>query len=146
MSTWNGIGTKFLGYSRVRPDGTHHATEWFVLNFMPVIPLRRYRLKVGATTYTPGSISGSTSATSFELFGRTRLKLLEVLATYIAWWIIGPGIAASPFLLMSCIDTDFGRGSSLWRGVVVIAGLLWVVGAPMTLIMVTNRVRKLPLI
>ena len=49
MSTVMGVGTRYLGFSFRRPDDTHEATEWFVLLYMPIIPLRRQTLLVGET-------------------------------------------------------------------------------------------------
>ncbi|MCX4546107.1 hypothetical protein [Streptomyces sp. NBC_01565] len=144
MSTWNGIGTKYLGFSRKQSDGSHHATEWFVVNYLPVVPLRRYRLVVGRTNHTPGSTGGSTSTTEYHVLGRTRLRVLEVLATYLTWWVAGPALVLSPFLLMAWANPDFGRGSSFWSGVVVIGGLTWVVGLPIVLISASRRWRELP--
>lgn len=53
MSTLNGIGTTYLGYSHRNRDGSHFATKWFVLWGLSVIPLGRYRLTVGDTVLTP---------------------------------------------------------------------------------------------
>jgi hypothetical protein len=60
MSTWNGIGTKFMGFTGKMPDGTHHATKWFVICGLPVIPLRRYRLTVGKTEHFGGTSAAPT--------------------------------------------------------------------------------------
>ncbi|MET9963520.1 hypothetical protein ABZ128_31360 [Streptomyces sp. NPDC006326] len=144
MSTWNGIGTKYLGFSRARADGSHHATEWFVVASMPIVPLRRHHLVVGRTTYTRGTAAGSTSTTTYRLLGRTRLRWRDVLATYAAWWVVGPALVLAPFLLLSWADGDAGRGSAFWSGVIVIGGLVWVVGLPFLLITLSRRRRGLP--
>ncbi|MER5808599.1 hypothetical protein ABT143_10470 [Streptomyces sp. NPDC002033] len=144
MSTWNGIGTKYLGFGRRQSDGSHHATEWFVISYMPVVPLRRYRLLVGATQYVPGAVGGGTSTTPYHVLERTRLRVLDVLATYLAWWVAGPALVLGPFFLMARVAPDAGRGSAFWSGVVVIGGLVWVVGLPVLLISRTRRWRGLP--
>ncbi|MFG2621408.1 hypothetical protein ACGFXC_27715 [Streptomyces sp. NPDC048507] len=144
MSTWNGIGTKYLGFGRRRPDGSHHATEWFVIGFMPVVPLRRYRLVVGATRYVPGAAGGGTSTTAYHVLERTRLRVPDVLATYLAWWVAGPALVLGPFFLLARLAPDAGRGSAFWSGVVVIGGLVWVVGLPVLLVSRSRRWRGLP--
>ncbi|MFE2144710.1 hypothetical protein ACFXA3_23735 [Streptomyces sp. NPDC059456] len=144
MSTWNGIGTKYLGFSRKRVDGSHHATEWFVISYMPVVPLRRYRMVVGATRYAVGSAGGSTSTTAYRVLERSPMRVLDVLATYLVWWVAGPSLVVCPFVLMSWADPDAGRGSGLWSGVIVIGALVWVVGLPLLLLSLSRRWRGLP--
>ncbi|MFE3934924.1 hypothetical protein ACFXPJ_14325 [Streptomyces goshikiensis] len=144
MSTWNGIGTKYLGFSRRQPDGSHHATEWFVISYMPVVPLRRYRLVVGTTEYTPGAVGGSTSTTAYRVLGRSPVRVLDVLATYLAWWIVGPALVLGPFFLMARAAPAVGRGAGVWCGVIVIGGLVWIVGLPLLLVSRSRRWRDLP--
>jgi hypothetical protein len=45
MSTVQGVGTRFYGWKH-HSDGTAHATQWFTLFYLPVVPLRRYGLRV----------------------------------------------------------------------------------------------------
>jgi hypothetical protein len=45
MSTFNGIGTKLLGFSKVDEYGCCYATKWFTIFFLPIIPLERIRIK-----------------------------------------------------------------------------------------------------
>lgn len=42
--TFNGIGTKFYGKRDVGPDGSYVMTEWFVLIYLPIFPLRSLRV------------------------------------------------------------------------------------------------------
>ncbi len=139
MSTWNGIGTKYLGFGYKQPDGSHNATEWFVLNLMPIIPLRRYQLEVGKTRYASGAV-GSTLTTEYLVLGRTRLRPLEVLATYLTWWIVVPGIALAPLVAASQLTAGDGSQS----GVLVVFGLVWLLAFPITLMVVSKRARGLP--
>ncbi len=48
MSTLNGIGTLYYDW-QANHDSTANATRWFVVFFLPVIPLQRVRLRVWAT-------------------------------------------------------------------------------------------------
>ncbi|MCX4457518.1 hypothetical protein OG585_33615 [Streptomyces sp. NBC_01340] len=66
MSTWNGAGTKYLGYGYRNRDGGHHATRWAVLFDMPVVPLRRPRPTVGSTVFKATG-NGSSSLTQYTV-------------------------------------------------------------------------------
>lgn len=98
MSTVMGTGTRYLGFSFRRPDGTHDATEWFELLHMPIIPLRRHTLVVGETSghYAAGAIS---YLTRYGILHESRPRPLDVLATYLTWWVLVP---ASPSHLSFC--------------------------------------------
>ncbi|GGW58638.1 hypothetical protein GCM10010503_39660 [Streptomyces lucensis JCM 4490] len=95
MSTWNGFGTTYRGFSYPNRDGSHHATQWAVLLFLPVIPLRRHRLTVGDSSYTQYG-NGSTSVTHYAVHEETPLVGGEILRTYLTWWVIGPLIVFGP--------------------------------------------------
>ncbi|MDR2407559.1 MAG: hypothetical protein LBE13_05555, partial [Bacteroidales bacterium] len=40
----NGIGTRLYGHADEQSDGTYTATKWVVFIFIPIIPLRSYRV------------------------------------------------------------------------------------------------------
>jgi len=42
--TFNGIGTKYYGSTDKGPDGSYVATEWFVVVYVPLVPLRSLRM------------------------------------------------------------------------------------------------------
>jgi len=42
--TFQGVGTKFYGQRDFRSDGSFVTTEWFVLLYIPIIPLRSFRV------------------------------------------------------------------------------------------------------
>lgn len=50
--TFNGIGTRHYGKRRL-PDGSYITTEWFVIAFVPLLPLRSFRV----ITEGPSSLS-----------------------------------------------------------------------------------------
>ncbi|MEM7474751.1 MAG: hypothetical protein AAF483_07150 [Planctomycetota bacterium] len=45
MSTVNGVGTLYYDW-QANEDGTANATRWFVLCFLPIVPLKRERVLV----------------------------------------------------------------------------------------------------
>jgi hypothetical protein len=139
MSTWNGIGTKYLGFGFMQPDGSHNATRWFVVVDMPILPLGRYRLRVGDTAFTQDGYRNITT-TQYRVLGSTRIHLLEVLATYLTWWIIAPGIVIAPIGLMISLDNSSDFGDT----VTAIGAIVWLVGSMIALTTGTKRVRRLP--
>lgn len=42
--TFNGFGTKFYGEADLRPDGSFITTEWITAAYLPIVPLRSFRL------------------------------------------------------------------------------------------------------
>lgn len=138
MSTWNGIGTKFLGFTPRLHDGSHYATKWFVYVHMPIIPLRRYRLTIGESSYARRS-NGSVETTQYGLHAISRPKVLEVLATYLAWWIVGPALIALPYLSFTLFPHH-----GVWVGILLIAGIIWLGVGPALLITKSRHLRGLP--
>jgi hypothetical protein len=43
-STCNGLGTTYLGKKDQQSDGSFITTEWFVILFFPILPIRSYRV------------------------------------------------------------------------------------------------------
>ncbi|MEU9993623.1 hypothetical protein AB0E10_44210 [Streptomyces sp. NPDC048045] len=143
MSTWNGIGTKYLGFGDRNRDGSHHATEWFVLLDLPVVPLHRRRLTVGHTVYTPIG-NGSRSVTRYIVHEETPLDGREIVRTYLIWWLLGPLVAGGPaaLLLWSVRDKQDG-GFGFWAFVLGIS-VAWVMGAAVAMTTYNRRRRSLP--
>jgi hypothetical protein len=81
MSTVNGIGTRFYGWQRLRcADGSAYATRWFVVFYVPLIPLTRCRLKVLTDRADEGLLGGAVD--DYEVLGGTPLAWGEVLRTW----------------------------------------------------------------
>ncbi|GAA5021557.1 hypothetical protein [Kitasatospora paranensis] len=131
MSTWNGIGTKYLGFGHRRPDGSHHATRWVVLFDLPVIPLSRHRLRVGATLHTMRG-TASQSVTGYEVLDEGTMVVREVLTTLLVYWIVGPLIALGPVVLVLLAIGDAQLGFVAWL-LILAACLTWVVAVPTTM-------------
>ena len=84
--TLNGIGTRYYG-SRTLPDGTYITTEWFVIFFFPIFPVRSVRILDASA---PSGIPGMWSHQSIKV-QKVPLDVRMVLQLYA--WIIG-GILA----------------------------------------------------
>jgi hypothetical protein len=55
--TLNGIGTRYQGH-RWLPDGTYITTKWFVVVWVPVIPLGSVRVLQASSAYGSLALSG----------------------------------------------------------------------------------------
>ena len=47
--TLNGIGTTFYGERDLRADHSYITTEWIVIFYIPIIPIRSFRVKGGGS-------------------------------------------------------------------------------------------------
>ena len=82
MFTFQGIGTKFLGSREQGSDGSYITTKWFVIFFLPIIPLGSYRvLKIESD---PGIFNSSSKYQSVPV----PLHWQQVLITYAIGWPI----------------------------------------------------------
>lgn len=86
MSTFQGFGTDYRGWSDKHPDGSNTATLWVVVLAMPVVPrsrdtvLVRSRVARGTTSLT----------TTYSILKREPARVTEVLRTYFMWWLAMP--------------------------------------------------------
>ena len=112
MASINGIGTGYLGW-RHGEDAVSTATLWFTLVYLPVIPLRRHRLRnltdfdaerIRTLPQAVGALatigSGFTSwAEHVEVLERTALDAREIAETYARCYLLVPLLCLWPFVL-----------------------------------------------
>ncbi len=125
----NGIGTAFYGQREFRADGSYITTEWFILCFVPILPLRSIRVIRNPSADTNLVVYTSES---FHVLETTRPNLKQVLATYgfalfCAFWLVFVF-----WLLVVRLSPDWQRyGTPLVFGAVFLAAapffipLLW---------------------
>jgi hypothetical protein len=91
LGTVMGIGEAL--YRNTSPDATgrYFATSWFTL-LLPIVPLGRYYVSQGETQteYTP--IVGSKVSTEYRFYGRSRLRLVEIVRTFLYCWGLAAGL------------------------------------------------------
>jgi len=74
----NGFGTKYYGEADLRPDGSFITTEWITLAYLPVIPIRSYRL-----ARIPGGVTAVVyNSTSYAVFEKLPVHWPQVLRVY----------------------------------------------------------------
>lgn len=134
MATINGLGTMRYDWSH-RPDGTAEATLWFVIFFLPIVPMRREHLRVvKAETEKPGFLStlaavggaGSGWKTSIEVLDQIPQTPWRVIKTYLLGFIGVPLVTfIGPMMLLvfgTTITLKKGAPVPEWVGTVVGVG------------------------
>jgi hypothetical protein len=82
--TLNGIGTKFYGIRDVREDNSYITTEWITILYVPIIPIRSFRVRPSSAPdhYQPFPV-GIPIGTKHYLRGRATLPdWRQVLSVY----------------------------------------------------------------
>jgi len=77
-NSFNGIGTSFYGQSRFEEDGSFVTTKWFIIGFVPIIPMASARVKYLGTSGVP--FFSRTS--NFEMLKELPVDGLQVLKTW----------------------------------------------------------------
>jgi len=149
METLFGFGTALRGYTRRQPDGSHHATQWVVAAAFPLIPLRRYQLvagKAAAATRWSGPTSTTITSKNHKIVTQTRLRMLEVLLTYLTWWVIGPIVVLGPAVADAWPrrDTQVVDTHSHWADAGSLFATFWLFFGAFILCWICNRLRRLP--
>jgi hypothetical protein len=96
LVTYNAIGTMLLHNSRPDESGGFFATCWFMV-ILPVVPLSRYYVRQTGYSDESGLFSTRTT-TRYEIVGRSRVRWIEVVRTYLAWWIVMPAAFVGPIV------------------------------------------------
>ena len=79
--TLNGCGTKFYGERDYMPDGTFVTTEWITILYLPIVPLRSYRIKpLRSSGFTV--LVASWSSGKFSIYEKTLPNWKQVLSVY----------------------------------------------------------------
>ncbi len=144
MATVNGLGTMRYDWSG-RSDGTAEATLWFVIFFLPIVPLRREHLRVvSAQVERTGFLStvaafcgaGAGWKSQIEVLGPIPQSPWRVLRTYLMGFIGVPLVTfVGPMLLLV-----FGVTMSLKRGAPVPEWMSGVIGVCSIVIMLWTAV------
>src|SRR5262245_45379388 len=100
MSTINGIGTFFHGADEPRPDGSRIATEFVVLFFFPLIPIRTRRIRKHAVTG---------SSMRIEVVEELPLRWSQIARTYLRVWLGVPLICYAPTALLIIVNNTFRK-------------------------------------
>jgi len=88
--TLNGIGTTFYGQRDFNRDGTHITTEWIVLFYIPILPIRSMRVKYRGES--DGPRFGIGSCRNYAVYEKRWPDWRQVISVYgyvgfLAIWI-----------------------------------------------------------
>ena len=78
--------------------------------------------------------------TDYRIVCQTRLRVMEILATYLTWWVLVPGAAVAPLVLFRKSGWKV-MGSDLLPSLL---GILWLIGMPIGVTKFAARLRDLP--
>lgn len=142
MATFNGIGTVRYDWQK-RDDTTANATVWFVVFFLPIVPLRREHVCVHGSGVRRGTLIetiaalfgyGSGFRSEVEVLGTSPNALWRIARTYLLGWVIVPLLATLvPMLAVvgmvavsQTLDYDL-KSHGAWLPITTgLLGLLWV--------------------
>lgn len=81
-SSFNGIGTKFLGASDRLPDGSFVTTQWFTFIELPLFPIRSDRVKYVGKETTERNISSIKEKVYYNIVGPANLDMGLIIKIY----------------------------------------------------------------
>lgn len=112
----NGIGVTLLGVSEYDNDGNCTATVWFTFIYLPLIPLRRLKVRFA---------EHKGSGFSYSIISRENLRISEILRTLLFGWVLFPLVIFGPGVLVQdsvwqaiglpdFIHIPFGIAAVIW--------------------------------
>ncbi|GEM_PF-4949550 len=134
MSTFNGIGTRFLGFSKTEAGDAYYATNWFTFLFFPVIPLYRAKVILKKTEQ-----DWSVLKKKYDILSKEKLSAKEIFSTYLFGWILIPLFIVWPVIFCITEVADvIGLPPSEFKGLIngpnfgvreylFFAALIWIV-------------------
>jgi len=115
MSTYSGFGTAFYGWQHFA-DGTSTATRWVCLFYIPVLPLRRARMRVLTNFASEGFFPKKSAAAGaklplikvgvvavedrYQVLEELPLAGAEILLTYMRTFVLMPLAMLWPFAVV----------------------------------------------
>ncbi len=112
----NGIGTTLLGVSDMDQEGVATATFWFTFVFLPLIPLRRYRVQ-----FLPAQGAGY----SYQVISEEKHSISEILKTYLLGWIVAPVLIFGPLFFAIRENWETFQLPESWYTPYVIFSIIW---------------------
>ena len=146
LGTFNGFGLHLTGFTRVDPSGRCFATRWLTLLYLPILPLGRYYLTTGEIVDDANYGFYSNTTTRYQIAGRARLNLGEILRTYVYSWLIGPPFVLVPIILWlnraDDITDAFGEHTGWGVTVLIVVFLTWLLGSIAVLVLLLQIYRQ----
>ena len=83
MWTLNGVGTKLCGKKNIANDNSYQATKWFVVFYMPIIPLKTYRV-LEMPTFNLGNVENN-NLKEYKMLP-IKLDITQIIKTLVSYW------------------------------------------------------------
>ncbi|WP_051580627.1 hypothetical protein [Pseudonocardia acaciae] len=115
LSLDGGFGTMFLRNSRPDVNGRYFATSWFCV-VLPIVPLGRYYVR---------QIKSDGVKTTYEIFGKSRLRFAEVVRAYLYFWVVIPTVFLGPIIFAVERDNSNDSFKAGFVGMFISVGLLF---------------------
>lgn len=101
--TLNGCGTTFYGQREFHSDGTYVTTEWIVMIYIPLVPLRSMRVRYTGPSERSIKIGFGGPARGYTIYEKTWPNWRQVACTYglvaaTLGWIWGVCLIGDSFL------------------------------------------------
>jgi len=85
--TFNGIGFRYLNASSVDEDGCYMADKWFTFLYLPILPLKRMKMKRAIT---------KSNTSQIDFISESKIDSLAKIKTLALGWFIYPAIIFWP--------------------------------------------------
>ncbi len=99
MWTINGVGTKLCGKKNIANDNAYQATKWFVIFYMPIIPLKTYRV-LEVPTLNLGKVENN-KLQEFKMLP-IKFDVAQIIKTFVSHWV---GLLAA--ILVLCLLVEY---------------------------------------
>ena len=99
MWTINGLGTKLCGKKNIANDSSYQATKWFVIFYMPIIPLKTYRV-LEMPTFNLGKVENN-KLQEFKMLP-IKFDIIQIIKTFVSYW---GGLLAA--ILVLCLLVEY---------------------------------------
>ncbi|MEJ5309222.1 MAG: hypothetical protein WHX52_05590 [Anaerolineae bacterium] len=97
-------------------EGVATATLWFTFVFLPLIPLRRYRVQ-----FLPAQGAGY----SYQVISEEKHSISEILKTYLLGWIVAPVLIFGPLFFAIRENWETFQLPETWYTPYVIFSIIW---------------------
>jgi hypothetical protein len=133
MATFNGVGTMFYGW-RYEDHSTATVTEWFVVAFFPVIPLKRCRIRLEPQTTARGAF-----AFGYQVVEQLPLSFSSIITTLYKAYLIVPALFALPIIFYRYFHDAFAVAGPHRDTFATIGGVLLFLYYPVVLCLILDR-------
>jgi len=132
--TYNGFGTKYYGEADHHPDGSFITTEWITAAYIPLIPLRSYRL-----VHSGNPFEDSFACVTFAVLDELPLIWSQVLRVYSFLLCSGAWYAISIWFFFSKFALDDLFVSHRTAAVLLLIAFIATLATPLLILWLVRR-------